>query len=198
MKELPSIVSLVDSFSKLPGVGTKSAERMAYAVLNMKNESREQFAKALIDVGSKIRKCSTCGLYVEGEECPICDDETRDHSTIVVVSDYKDVLAIEKMNSYHGLYHVLGGLISASKGIGSDDIAIASLLHRVDNERPKEIIIAISPTLDGQTTGLYIAKLLENKNVLVTRLGYGLPMGANLDYTDSLTLSKAFEGRRKL
>ncbi len=198
MKELPSIVSLVDSFSKLPGVGTKSAERMAYAVLNMKNESREQFAKALIDVGSKIRKCPTCGLYVEGEECPICDDGTRDHSTIVVVSDYKDVLAIEKMNSYHGLYHVLGGLISASKGIGSDDIAIASLLHRVDNERPKEIIIAISPTLDGQTTGLYIAKLLENKNVLVTRLGYGLPMGANLDYTDSLTLSKAFEGRRKL
>ncbi len=198
MKELPSIVSLVDSFSKLPGVGTKSAERMAYAVLSMKNESREQFAKALIDVGNKIHKCPTCGLYVEGEECPICDDETRDHSTIVVVSDYKDLLAIEKMNSYHGLYHVLGGLISASKGIGSDDIAIASLLHRVDNEHPKEIIIAISPTLDGQTTGLYIAKLLENKGVLVTRLGYGLPMGANLDYTDSLTLSKAFEGRRKL
>lgn len=198
MKELPSIVSLVDSFSKLPGVGTKSAERMAYAVLGMKNESREQFAKALIDVGNKIHRCPTCGLYEEGEECPICGDETRDHSTIVVVSDYKDALAIEKMNSYHGLYHVLGGLISASKGIGSDDIAIASLLQRVDREHPKEIIIAISPTLDGQTTGLYIAKLLENKDVLVTRLGYGLPMGANLDYTDSLTLSKAFEGRRKL
>lgn len=198
MKELPSITALIDSFSKLPGVGSKSAERMAYAVLTMRSESREQFAKALVDVGNKVHKCPICGLYNEGEECPICDDESRDHSTIVVVSDYKDVLAIEKMNSYHGCYHILGGLISASKGIGSDDIAIDSLLHRVDHEHPKEVIIAISPTLDGQTTGLFIAKLLENKNVLVTRLGYGLPMGANLDYTDALTLSKAFEGRRKL
>ncbi len=135
---------------------------------------------------------------MEGDSCPSCDDETRDHGTIVVVSDYKDALAIEKMNTYHGLYHVLGGLISASKGIGSGDLAIESLLHRVDAGKIQEVIIAISPTLDGQTTGLFIAKLLESKGVLVTRLGYGLPMGSNLDYADSLTLSKAFEGRRKL
>lgn len=198
MKELPSIVSLSDSFSKLPGVGSKSAERMAYAVLNMDKEQREQFSKSIIEVGSKIHKCPTCGLYIEGEECPVCLDASRDHTSLVVVSDYKDALAIEKMNSFHGLYHVLGGLISASKGIGSDELAIDSLLKRVDEGIIKEIIIAISPTLDGQTTGLFIAKLLEGKNVLVTRLGYGLPMGANLDYADALTLAKAFEGRRKL
>lgn len=198
MKELASIATLIDSFSRLPGVGAKSAERMAYAVLALPQEAKEQFSRSIIDVGTKIHKCPICGLYMEGETCPVCDDELRDHSTIVVVSDYKDALAIEKMNSYRGLYHVLGGLISASKGIGSDDIAIESLLHRVDAGSIQEVIIAISPTLDGQTTGLFIAKLLENKNVLVTRLGYGLPMGSNLDYADSLTLSKAFEGRRKL
>ncbi len=198
MKELSSIVSLADSFSKLPGVGNKSAERMAYAVLTMSEDSKEQFARAIIDVGSKIHKCPICGLYMEGEECSVCSDENRDHSSIVVVSEYKDALAIEKMNSYHGLYHVLGGLISPTKGIGADDIAIASLLHRLEDGSVKEVIIAISPTLEGQTTGLFIAKMLEEKNVLVTRLGYGLPMGASLDYTDALTLSKAFEGRRKL
>ncbi len=198
MKELSSIVSLTDSFSKLPGVGNKSAERMAYAVLGMSNESKEQFIHAIEDVGSKIHKCPICGLYMEGEGCPVCSDETRDHSTIVVVSEYKEALAIEKMNSYHGLYHVLGGLINASKGILAGDIAIDPLLHRLENGAVKEVIIAISPTLEGQTTGLFIAKMLEGKNVIVTRLGYGLPMGASLDYTDALTLSKAFEGRRKL
>lgn len=198
MKELPSITLLIDSFSKLPGVGAKSAERMAYATLNMDEETREQFSRALMDVGTKIHKCPICGLYEEGERCVVCDDETRDHSVITVVADYKDALAIERMNSYHGLYHVLGGLISASKGIGSGDIAIDSLLHRVDNDHIQEVIIAISPTLDGQTTGLYIAKLLESHHVLVTRLGYGLPMGANLDYADVLTLTKAFEGRKKI
>ncbi len=198
MKELPSLTLLIDSYSKLPGVGQKSAERMAYATLNMSEENRLQFSHALIDIGSKIHKCPICGVYKEGDECPFCDDPSRDHETIVVVAEYKDVLAIERMNSYHGLYHVLGGLISASKGVGSDEIAIDSLLHRIDNEKTKEVIIAISPTLDGQTTGLFIAKLLESKNVLVTRLGYGLPMGANLDYADALTLSKAFEGRRKI
>lgn len=171
---------------------------MAYAVLTMSEDSKEQFAHAIIDVGSKIHKCPICGLYMEGEECSVCSDENRDHSSIVVVSEYKDALAIEKMNSYHGLYHVLGGLISPTKGIGADDIAVASLLHRLEDGSVKEVIIAISPTLEGQTTGLFIAKMLEEKNVLVTRLGYGLPMGASLDYTDALTLSKAFEGRRKL
>ena len=198
MKELSSIVALADSFAKLPGVGNKSAERMAYATLNFSNSDRLLFAQAIKNIGEKIHKCPKCGLYIEGEKCPICDDENRDHSTIVVVSEFKDALTIEKMNTYNGLYHVLGGLINTSKGIGIEDLAIESLLTRVDAEKPKEIIIAISPTLDGQTTGLFIAKLLENKEVLVTRLGYGLPIGASLDYTDSLTLAKAFEGRRKL
>lgn len=197
MKELPSLTLLIDSFSKLPGVGVRSAERMAYAVLSMKDEDREEFSKAVLGVGSKIHRCPICGLYKEGDKCPVCTDSTRDQSVITVVSEYKDALAIEKMNSYHGLYHVLGGLISVSKGIGAENLRIDSLLSRI-NGTVKEVIIATNPTIDGQTTGLFIAKLLESKNVLVTRLGYGLPMGGSLDYADSLTLTKAFEGRKKI
>jgi len=128
----------------------------------------------------------------------VCSDETRDHTTIVVVSEPKDALAIEKMNNYHGLYHVLGGSISASKGIGAEDLAIDPLLARVKNDGVKEVILATNPTIDGETTALFIAKLLEGTGVTVTRLGYGLPMGSSLDYADSLTLTKAFEGRKKI
>jgi recombination protein RecR len=199
MKELPTLTALVDSFSKLPGVGVRTAERMAYAVLGWDPEKRAAFSDAINAVTKKVRRCPDCGLYCEGEKCEICLDETRDRSTIVVVADARDVYAIEKMNSYHGLYHVLGGLISASKGVAADDIAIDKLIKRVEENAVKEVIIATDPTLDGQTTGLYIAKLLEGeKDLLVTRLGYGLPMGSSLDYADSLTLSKAFEGRKKI
>ncbi len=200
MKELQTVAALIDSFGKLPGVGVKSAERMAYAVLAMKNEDREEFSSALAAVSTKIHRCPICGLYVEGEKekCEICEDLNRDHSTICVVSDIKDAVAIEKMNTYVGTYHVLGGVISPSKGIGEENLTIDALLGRIKNENVKEVILATNPTLDGETTALFVAKLLEGRNVKVTRLGYGLPMGSSLDYADSLTLTKAFEGRKAI
>ncbi len=198
MSELKTLLSLIDSFSKLPGIGTKSAERMAYAVLEMKKDDIDQFAKALIDSKNNIHKCKICGLYSEEEVCPICQDKTLDHSTCIVLAYPKDILPFEKMNSFKGVYHCLGGLISPNKGIGPDDLNIASLLNRIKTEGIKEIIIATSPTLEGETTSLYLSKILENENVVVTRLAYGLPMGASIDYADTLTLSKAIEGRKKL
>jgi recombination protein RecR len=198
MKELQSVNALINSFSKLPGVGVKSAERMAYAVLAMRQDDALEFAKALEDATKKVHKCPVCGLYTEGEKCEICLDPERDHQTICVVSDVKDALAIEKMAKFQGVYHVLGGVLSASKGIGAENLAIDSLLARVKQDGVKEVILATNPTLDGETTALFVAKLLEGKGVTTTRLGYGLPMGSSLDYADSLTLSKAFEGRKKL
>lgn len=198
MKEPSSISALVDSFSKLPGVGVKSAERMAYAVLAMRQEDADQFSKAITEVKAKVHPCPICGLFTESDKCDICSDPSRDQSTIAVVSQAKDALQIEKMNDYHGLYHVLGGSISASKGVGADDLAIDPLLLRVKKGGVKEVILATNPTIDGETTALFIAKLLEGTGVTVTRLGYGLPMGSSLDYADSLTLSKAFEGRKKI
>jgi recombination protein RecR len=198
MKELATVSALIDSFSKLPGVGVKSAERMAYAVLAMRDEDRQEFANALLEATSKVHKCPVCGLYTEGEKCEICLDPNRDRTTLCVVSDVKDALAIEKMNAYHGLYHVLGGVISASKGVGMEELSIDALLSRIKNEGIHEVILATNPTLDGETTALFIAKLLQGEAVNVTRLGYGLPMGSSLDYADSLTLSKAFEGRKKI
>jgi len=198
MKELASLNALIDSFSKLPGVGVKSAERMAYAVLNMREEDAKQFSEAIQAVKNKVHHCPVCGLFTEGEKCEICLDETRDRTSLVVVSEPKDALSIEKMNSFHGLYHVLGGSINASKGVGAEDLAIDPLLHRVKTEGIKEVILATNPTIDGETTALFIAKLLEGSGVTVTRLGYGLPMGSSLDYADSLTLLKAFEGRKKI
>lgn len=198
MKELPSIQTLIDSFSKLPGVGVKSAERMAYAVLNFKDEDREEFSRALHNLGERVHPCPECGMYTENEgECDICLDATRNHQLVCVVSEVKDIIAIEKMNSFQGVYHVLGGSINLAKGIGAEDLRIASLLKRVQENNIHEVILATSPTIEGETTALFIAKLLEGK-ANVTRLGYGLPMGLSLDYADPLTLAKAFEGRKKI
>ena len=198
MKDLSSVSELVNVFQKLPGVGARSAERMAYAVLAMPHEDKQAFAKAFLDADSKVHECKECGLYTEGDVCEICGDATRNHELLCVVANVKDALAIEKMNSYNGIYHVLGGLLNASKGISPEDLSIDKLLTRVDENNVKEVIIATNPTLEGETTALFIAKLLEKKGVTTTRLGYGLPMGASLDYADSLTLSKAFEGRKKI
>lgn len=198
MKELRSLTELIESFSKLPGIGVKSAERMAYAVLHMTQENRDDFVKAIQDVSTNIHHCPICGLYTEDEKCEICANPARNHKTICVVGDTKDALAIEKMNSFDGVYHVLGGVISTSHGVGPSDLAIASLVEKVKADEITEVIIATSPTIDGETTALFISKLLEPYGVSVTRLGYGLPMGSSLDYADTLTLSKAFEGRKKI
>ena len=188
-----SFQNLIEAFQRLPGVGYKSAERMAYAYLDLSKEYKEKFSYAINNV-DKIKYCHICHNLSEDEECLICKDNTRDSSLICVVSDYKDVFAIEKSNSYHGLYHVLNGVISIKKGKLPQDLNIDSLLSRLDNV--KEVIVATNPNLDGETTALFIAKLLENKNIKVTRLAYGLPMGGNLEYSDDVTIMKSFENRK--
>jgi recombination protein RecR len=196
--DLKALVRLQESLAKLPSIGKKSAERMAFAMLEMEDEDLNEFADAIKELKTKIHQCPICGNITEDDECYICKDDSRDKETVLVVSSPKDVIAFENAEGYHGLYHVLGGTISISKGKGIEDLNIASLLKRVENDNIKEIIIATNPTVDGETTALYLAKLLENKGVNVTRLAYGLPMGGNLDYADALTLAKAIEGRRKI
>ena len=198
MKELKSITKLTDSFARLPGVGHKSAEKMAYSVLDMSDEDIMVFADALTSVKKAIHKCPICGSLTEDDICEICKDDTRDKQSIIVVSYPKDVVAFEKLNTYKGKYHVLGGALSAVNGVGIEDLNIDSLFKRIKDDKVKEIIIATNPTLEGETTALYLAKLLEKFDVNVTRLAYGLPMGGHLEYADSLTLSKALEGRKKI
>ena len=198
MDNLKALVRLQESLAKLPSVGKKSAERMAFAMLEMDDEDLNEFADAIKELKTRIHFCPICGNITEDDKCYICNDDSRDKETILVVSSPKDVIAFENAEGYHGLYHVLGGTISISKGKGIEDLNIASLLKRVVEEHIKEVIIATNPTVDGETTALYLAKLLENKGANITRLAYGLPMGGNLDYADALTLAKAIEGRRKI
>lgn len=198
MKTLKSLERLQESLAKLPSVGKRSAERMAFAMLEMDDEDLNEFADAIKDLKNKIHFCKICGNITEEEICEVCSDDQRDKTTLMVVSTPKDVIAFENTDGYKGLYHVLGGTISLSKGKGIEDLNISSLLNRVDEGIIKEIIIATNPTVDGETTALYLAKLLKDRDVNVTRLAYGLPMGGHLDYADALTLEKAIEGRRKI
>lgn len=198
MKELKSVTKLVDSFSKLPGVGHKSAEKMAYSVLEMQDEDVEMFSDALKELKRNVHHCPICGNYTEDDVCEICQDENRDKTKIIVVSYPRDVASFERLGVYNGRYHVLGGVLSAVNGVGINDLNIVDLEKRIKDDGVQEIIIATNPTTEGETTALYLAKILENKNVNVTRLAYGLPMGGHLEYADSLTLSKALEGRKKI
>ena len=184
---------LIDSFRRLPGVGYKSAERMAYQMLEMKEEYREKFSNAINNVAN-LKKCKICHNLSSSDECKICKDDSRDKSIICVAQSVKDVFAIEKSGFYKGLYHVLDGVISVKNGKLPEDLNIDSLLNRLDNV--KEVIVATNPNLDGETTALFIVKLLENKNVKVSRLAYGLPMGGNLEYSDDITIAKSFENRK--
>ena len=198
MNDSPSFASLLDSLSKLPGIGAKTAERMAYAVLEMREEDAMEFSSAIANVKQRIHKCPKCGLYTESDLCDICSDHQRDRSTLIVVSFPQVAYSFERISGFRGLYHVLGGVISPSKGMGMGELAIDSLLKRIDEDGVKEVVLATNPTLEGETTALFLAKLLDGKDVTVTRLAYGLPMGSSLDYADSLTLSKALEGRKKI
>ena len=198
MEKLKALVRLQESLAKLPSVGKKSAERMAFAMLEMDDSDLLEFSEAIKELKSKIHFCPICGNITEDETCSICQDGSRDRSTLMVVSSPKDVISFENSEGFNGLYHVLGGTISISKGKGIEDLNINSLMKRIDEGEIKEVIIATNPTVDGETTALYLAKLLEPKAINVTRLAYGLPMGGNLEYADALTLSKALEGRRKI
>lgn len=198
MEKLKALIRLEESLAKLPSVGKRSAERMAYAMLNMEEDDLAEFSDAIKNLKQSIHVCPICGFLTEEEKCEICSDNEREQDVLMVVSYPKDVIAFENAESYRGLYHVLNGAISVSKGASIEDLNIASLLERVENGNFKEVIIATNPTIEGETTALYLARLLADKVETITRLAYGLQMGGNLDYTDSLTLSKAVEGRRKL
>ena len=198
MKELKSIAKLIDSFQRLPGIGHKTAEKMAYQVLEMKSENIEYFADALKEVKSKIHHCPICGAYTEDEICEICSSETRDKTKIMVVSYAKDVIAFERIGVFDGVYHVLNGVLSSINGITINDLNIASLFERIKDQKVTEVIVATNPNTEGETTALYLAHVLSNSGVKVTRIAYGLPLGGHLEYADPLTLTKALEGRNKI
>ena len=198
MKYPQTFENLINGLKKLPGVGSKSAERMAYQILNMDDEDITKLATSLLDSKEKLTRCKKCGCMSEGDECEICKDSARDTKTLCVVQSTKDVYALEKVKNYNGVYHVLNGVISPSLGVTPNDLNLNKLVDRIINDEIKEVILATNPNIDGETTALYIAKLLENKDVEVTRLAYGLPVGASLDYADEYTLIKSLQGRRKL
>ena len=198
MKYPQTFENLINGLKKLPGVGAKSAERMAYQILNMDDEDIQNLANSLVDSKIKLKKCSKCGCMSEGDLCEICKDNTRDIHTLCIVQNTKDVYALEKAKNYNGVYHVLNGVISASLGVTPNDLNLNELIRRIEQDEIKEVILATNPNIEGETTALYIAKLLEGKDIEVTRLAYGLPVGASLDYADEFTLIKAMQGRRKL
>ncbi|MPN06612.1 Recombination protein RecR [bioreactor metagenome] len=192
-----SLENLIENFKMLPGVGAKTAERYALLMLE-KNETEIQgFAQNLIDCKAKIKTCEICGNIAEEEHCSICEDSTRNTKIICVVQSAKDIIAMEKTREFRGVYHVLNGVISPRKGILPEDLTISKLIDRLD-QGVEEVIIATNLTLEGETTALYLAKLLEDRNIYTTRIAHGLPMGGHLDYADELTLIKALEGRKSM
>ncbi|MBC1442636.1 recombination protein RecR [Listeria seeligeri] len=192
------ITKLMDSFMKLPGIGPKSAARLAFYVLDMKEDDVLDFAKALVDAKRNLSFCSVCGHITDKDPCYICADTSRDRSIICVVQESKDVIAMEKMRDFHGLYHVLHGTISPMDGIGPEDINIPDLLKRLQDDTIEEVILATNPNVEGEATAMYISRLLKPSGIKITRIAHGLPVGGDLEYADEVTLSKAIEGRREV
>lgn len=193
-----SLKKLIECYKKLPGVGEKSAERMALATLELDQEILDSFSNSIKEVKIKTRRCQKCNNFSEEEICEICSDDSRDKKTICVVEEPKNVIIFEKIGSYNGLYHILDGLISPLDGITPDQIKIETLLNRIKQDNIKEIIFAVKPSIEGETTVLYISKLLENYDITVSKIAHGVPMGAEIDYLDSLTLEMALEDRKKI
>ena len=192
------IETLCSQLARLPGIGSKSALRLAYHILDMPKSSAKELAAAISNACDKVHHCSICGNYTDVDPCRVCTDKTRSDDTICVVEDAKDVLAMEKMREFRGKYHVLGGVISPMDGIGPDDIRIKELIARVRQGGVKEIIIATNPNIEGAATSSYIARLLKPLGVRVTRIAHGIPIGGNIEYADEMTILKAMEGRREL
>lgn len=189
---------LMESFAALPGIGRKTAQRLAFHVLDMPGDQAESFAKAILEAKASIHNCKICQNFTDREICPICDSPDRDRSVICVVEDPKDVMAFERLQEYHGLYHVLHGLISPLDGIGPDSIKIKELLMRLQDGAVKEIIMATNPTIEGEATAMYISKLLKPMGFKVSRLAFGIPIGGELEYADNVTLNRALENRTEL
>ncbi|EYE88052.1 recombinase RecR [Fervidicella metallireducens AeB] len=192
-----SVLKLIEEFSKLPGVGSKTAQRLAFHILNIDMEQAEKLASAIVEAKKNIRYCSVCGNLSDSDLCPICKNDARDSNLICVVQEPRDVIAMEKTREFKGLYHVLHGAISPLGGVGPDDIRLKELLSRINSET-KEIIIATNPNVEGEATAMYIARLLKPLGVRVTRIAHGVPVGGDLEYADEVTLTKALEGRREI
>ncbi len=192
-----ALQNAIEQLRKLPGVGQKTAERYAFALLKYNTEEIQDFSNSILEAKLTLHACPICGNLAQNDQCDICIDPQRDQTLICVVQDVKDVAALERMGEYKGLYHVLGGVISTQKGILPEDINLESLLPRLNFE-VKEVIVATNPTMDGETTALYLAKRLANQACVVSRLAHGIPMGGHVDYVDEITLIKAMEGRKKM
>lgn len=197
MFDIEALNTLQHWFSRLPGIGPKSASRLVYHILELPGDDVKQFAQDMYHARMIVRKCNICGNLTDSEICSICSDGTRDTRTICVVKDSRDVLALERIREYHGLYHVLGGTLSPLNGIGPDDLNISSLLQRMKGN-VQEVILATSLDVSGEATAVYISKLLEPLGTSVTRIAHGVPVGGELEYTDEATLMKSLEGRRKV
>lgn len=192
------ISKLMESYMKLPGIGEKTASRLAFYTVNMREEDVTNFAKSLISVKRDLTYCSICGNMTENDPCEICQDKNRDQSQILVVEQSKDILSMEKMSEYKGVYHVLHGILSPIEGTGPEDIAISELIKRLQNDEVKEVIIATNATAEGEATAMYLSKLIKPAGIKVTRLAHGLSVGSDIEYADEVTLLKAVEGRTEI
>ena len=195
---LPPLARLSDAFARLPGVGRKSAARLAFYTLSMSQSAADEFIAAILDARNSLHYCPVCQNLTDREVCPICEDPGRDRSVICVVEDPRDVMKFEKTRDYRGLYHVLHGVLSPIDGIGPDDIRIKELMTRLSSNEVKELIMATNPSVEGETTAAYISRLVKPLGIKVSRLAYGIPVNGSLEYTDSVTLSKALEGRKEM
>lgn len=192
------IAKLIDSFSKLPGIGPKTAARLAFYVLRMKDDDVVQFAKSLVNVKRNLSYCSVCCNITDTDPCRVCSDPSRDRTVICVVQEAKDLIAMERTKEFHGMYHVLHGAISPMEGIGPDEIKVAELLKRLADDGVQELILATNPNVEGEATAMYLSRLVKPFQLKVTRIAHGLPVGGDLEYADEVTLSKALEGRREI
>ncbi len=198
MEYILPVQRLIEKFASLRGVGRKTAARYAFSVLDMPEEEAIEFANAIIAAKKEVMPCSVCGNLSDKPVCDICGDDRRDKSVICVVEDPRAIIAFEKTREYRGLYHVLGGVISPAKGIGPDKLRIAELMERLEGGEVKELIIATNPNVDGETTALYLARMAAGKGIKTTRLAYGVPVGADIEYADEITLMRAMDGRREI
>lgn len=192
-----SLARLIEYFERLPGIGKKTAQRLAFYVLSMPESDAQGFAESIVDARRVIKRCVVCQNITDNEKCPVCTNMSRDRSTICVVEDPRDIIAIEKTHEYKGMYHVLHGVISPLNGIGPDDLTIKELVSRIDGA-VCEVIMATNPNVEGETTAMYVSRLLKPLGVKVTRLAYGIPVGSELEYADEVTLTRAIEGRREI
>lgn len=195
---VPPLEVLIEQFAKLPGIGRKSATRLAFHILNSSYDDAKKFADAVISAKQSVKYCKECQNITDSDICMICSNPKRDKTVICVTESPKDVISIEKTNEYHGLYHVLHGAISPMEGIGPEDIKIPELLKRLNNASVREVIMATNPTIEGEATAMYISRLIKPLGIKVTRIAHGVPVGGDLEYADEVTLTKAIEGRREM